>query len=178
MPLTHAQFVRATWPSAEVFAVCSSATHGQDAETRGDATVVVGLCQFFVVRLVCQGLNTVTQCMLDDRQDDFEALFILLDISICVIYMGMKSQEVQWVALCSPTLRHAIKTVKLFHLNSVSTAPSTSLLVSHGLLRSNCVGKLLLAKTGFRREALSCTRNYVSVYVPNVRQTLTSSNNT
>ena len=31
MPLTHAQFVRASWPSAEVFAVCSSATHGQDA---------------------------------------------------------------------------------------------------------------------------------------------------
>ena len=27
----HVQFVRATWPLAEVFAVCSSAKHGQDA---------------------------------------------------------------------------------------------------------------------------------------------------
>ena len=57
MPLTHAQFVRASWPSAEVFAVCSSATHGQDAETRGNATVGVCLCQFFGVSLVCPGLN-------------------------------------------------------------------------------------------------------------------------
>ena len=55
MPLTHAQFVRATWPSAEVFAVCSSATHGQDAETRE-----VTFCRdvFFGVSWVCKDFKT------------------------------------------------------------------------------------------------------------------------
>ena len=41
---------------AEVFAVCSSATHGQDAGEHGDATVGVGVGEFSGDCLVCQGL--------------------------------------------------------------------------------------------------------------------------
>ena len=50
---THACAVRMC--SAEVFAVCSSATHGQDAGEHGDATVGVG--GFSGDCLVCQGLK-------------------------------------------------------------------------------------------------------------------------
>ena len=56
MPLTHAQCVRATWPSAEVFAVCSSATVGQDAGDVRRHKNRVRRDVFFGVSLVCLGL--------------------------------------------------------------------------------------------------------------------------
>jgi len=52
LPLTHAQFVRATWPSAEVFAVCSSAAVGHDAGDVRRHNSRVRRDVFFGVRLV------------------------------------------------------------------------------------------------------------------------------
>ena len=43
--------------SAEVFAVCSSAAHGQDAGELADATVGVGVGEFSGDGLVCLGLK-------------------------------------------------------------------------------------------------------------------------
>ena len=61
MPLTHAQFVRATWPSAEVFAVCSNATVGQDAGDVGRRNSRVRRDVFFGVSLVCLDLKMINE---------------------------------------------------------------------------------------------------------------------
>ena len=53
---THACAVRTC--SAEVFVVCSSATHGQDAGELVDATVGVGVGEYSGDGLVCLGLKS------------------------------------------------------------------------------------------------------------------------